>query len=148
MEFGIGIDIGATNIKMVAVDPSGRVLAQLRESTCDAPASHDRLAPPLWAEKVKSLVPRLEKERGASAGWMGLASPGLAAPDNRSIAHMPGRLAGLEGLDWTDFLERPTTVPVLNDAHAALVGEHWMGAARGFTEAVLLTLGTGIGGAL
>jgi glucokinase len=38
-------------------------------------------------------------------------------------------------------------VPVLNDGHAALLGEAWMGAARGFANVILLTLGTGVGGA-
>src|SRR5207237_7988665 len=38
-------------------------------------------------------------------------------------------------------------VPVLNDAHAALLGEAWVGAARGFQNGSMLTLGTGVGGA-
>ena len=39
-------------------------------------------------------------------------------------------------------------VPVLNDAQAALLGEVWRGAARRSTNALLLTLGTGVGGAV
>ena len=61
---------------------------------------------------------------------------------------MPGRLQGLEGLDWTTFLKSPQPVPVLNDAHAALLGEAWLGAARGFQNVIMLTLGTGVGGAV
>jgi glucokinase len=53
---------------------------------------------------------------------------------------------GLEGFDWPDWLGR--RVPVLNDAHAALLGEVWQGAARGMRDAILLTLGTGVGGAI
>jgi glucokinase len=60
---------------------------------------------------------------------------------------MPGRLAGLEGLNWTDYLEWLSAIPVLNDAHAALLGEAWLGAARGFDDVFMLTLGTGVGGA-
>jgi glucokinase len=37
---------------------------------------------------------------------------------------------------------------VANDAHSALAGEAWMGAARGLQNAILLTLGTGVGGAI
>ena len=44
-------------------------------------------------------------------------------------------------------MDSPRPVPVLNDAHAALLGEVWKGAARGATNAILLTLGTGVGGA-
>jgi glucokinase len=79
---------------------------------------------------------------------LGLAAPGLAARDGLSIANMQGRLQGLEGLVWKDLLETSRPVPVLNDAHAALLGEAWKGAAAGYRHAVLLTLGTGVGGAI
>jgi glucokinase len=52
----------------------------------------------------------------------------------------------LEGLAWGSWLGRE--VAVLNDAHAALLGEVWQGAARGLRDAILLTLGTGVGGAI
>jgi glucokinase len=61
---------------------------------------------------------------------------------------MQGRLNGLQGFVWTDFLDSPRPVVVLNDAHAALLGEVWKGAARGYNNVILLTLGTGVGGAL
>jgi glucokinase len=60
---------------------------------------------------------------------------------------MPGRLHGLEGLDWTKFLGAANPVPVLNDGHAALLGEAWVGAAKGLDNVIMLTLGTGVGGA-
>ncbi len=60
---------------------------------------------------------------------------------------MQGRLAEVEGLDWTVFLARWKCVPVLNDAQAALLGEVWHGAAAGRRNVMMLTLGTGVGGA-
>jgi glucokinase len=59
---------------------------------------------------------------------------------------MRGRLDALQGLDWTDALDVGRTVWVVNDAHAALLGEAWLGAAAGRRDVVLLTLGTGVGG--
>jgi glucokinase len=53
----------------------------------------------------------------------------------------------LEGLIWGKFLKVSHPVPLLNDAHAALLGEVWCGAARRSQNAILLTLGTGVGGA-
>ena len=100
-----------------------------------------------WAEKIPALVQHLQRESGAPADGIGLSAPGLAAADGRSIVCMPERLQGLEGLDWTKFLGAAKTVPVLNDAHAALLGEAWVGAARGFQNVIMLTLGTGVGGA-
>ena len=55
---------------------------------------------------------------------------------------------GLEGFDWGEYLGRPDGVTVTNDANAALLGEVWQGAARGRRHVVLLTLGTGVGGAV
>ncbi len=60
---------------------------------------------------------------------------------------MPQRLRGLEGFVWDKFLSFPRPIPVLNDAKAALLAEHWRGAAQGMQNIVLLTLGTGVGGA-
>jgi glucokinase len=60
---------------------------------------------------------------------------------------MPGRLPGLERLNWQEWLGLESPVPVLNDARAALLGEVWLGAAKSATNVVLLTLGTGVGGA-
>jgi glucokinase len=61
---------------------------------------------------------------------------------------MPGRLDGLEGLDWQQHLGRSQPVPVTNDAHASLLAEAWIGAARRVRNVAMLTLGTGVGGAL
>jgi glucokinase len=78
---------------------------------------------------------------------IGIATPGLPAPSGRSIASV-ARLQQLHGLDWTDFLGSGGRVPVINDAQAALLGEAWLGAAKGRRDVLLLTLGTGVGGAI
>jgi glucokinase len=136
-----GIDLGGSSVKAVAVTPEGGTLAQSnREFDPDAPMQ--------WAERVRAALDELQRERGACAVSIGVSAPGLAAADGRSIAVMPGRLEGLEGLDWSTWLKAPKPVPVLNDAHAALLGEAWLGAARGFRNVILLTLGTGVGGAI
>lgn len=141
MTFALGLDLGGTNIKLVCVSPEGKILAQRSMPT------HDD-ARATWAEHVKTLVKQIEEEFRAPAQWLGLAAPGLAARDHLAIAHMPGRMQGLEHLNWTEFLAREKKVAVLNDAHAALLGEHWLGAAKNFEHVILLTLGTGVGGAI
>ncbi len=140
MSHAIGIDLGGTNVKSVVVKMNGEVLERHRFETAD-----DASNP--WAASVKSHVRELEQKHGQAA-CIGIASPGLAARDGRTIAWMRGRMAGVQGFDWTRHLERDAPVPVLNDAHAALLGEVWQGAARGLRDAVLLTLGTGVGGAI
>lgn len=136
----LGIDLGGTNVKGLALSPAGEPLAEVDEPTGDAGGT-------TWRDSVRRAVARLEHELGGRAPALGLAAPGLPARDGCSIAHMPGRLAGIEGLVWRDFLGRDHPVPVLNDAQAALLGETWRGAAAGARNALLLTLGTGVGGA-
>jgi glucokinase len=142
--FSIGIDLGGTHIKAAAVAPDGVVLVARTVATKDGDGHTN---PARWSHAVLGLIGDLERACSGIATAIGLAAPGLAAADGRSIAHMPGRLAGLEGLDWADALQTPCAVPVLNDAHAALLGEAWTGAAAGFSDVVLFTLGTGVGGA-
>jgi len=140
MAHAFGIDLGGSSVKAVAVTLEGRTLAQ-RQVEFDPDADKD------WAKKIRALVDEFRAAHGPPAAGIGISAPGLAARDERSIAVMPGRLTGLEGLDWTVFLNSPKPVPVLNDAHAALLGEVWLGAAKGFQNVILLTLGTGVGGA-
>lgn len=141
MNIAIGVDLGATNIKLIAVKPDGSVLDRRTAPTQDDDAMR-------WADQVKMMIDALESDWDAEAKWIGLAAPGLAAPDHRSIAIMPERLQGIEGLDWGNYLSHANGVKVMNDAHAALYGERWRGAAKGFENAILLTLGTGVGGAI
>jgi glucokinase len=139
MGYAIGIDLGGTQIKAAAVTEAGEVLDRAEFPTADDAAV-------AWAERIREHIAHLETGQGGAAEWIGLAAPGLAAADARSIAWMQGRLDAVQGLDWTEWLQRAQTVPVLNDAQAALLGEAWLGAAAGCRNAVLLTLGTGVGG--
>jgi glucokinase len=140
MSHALGIDLGGSSIKAAAVTREGQTLAQ-RHVDFDAAADRD------WAKHIHAIAEEFHSRFGPPTNGIGVSAPGLAARDERSIAVMPGRLAGLEGLDWTDFLGSPKPVPVLNDAHAALLGEAWLGAAKGFQNVILFTLGTGVGGA-
>lgn len=134
----LGIDLGGTQIKAAVVNARGEVLRREARPTYDTDLDARG-----WAETVRTLA----NDWGADLP-LGLSAPGLAAPNRRSIAFLPKRLHGLEGLDWTQFLGRSRLVPVMNDGHASLRGEAWIGAARGLRHAILLTIGTGVGGAI
>jgi glucokinase len=140
MSCAIGLDLGGTKIKGLAVTPAGRVLAALNRSTSDGENN-------TWIENARRAVEQLRRTARQPVAWIGVAAPGLPAKDQRSVAFMPGRLPGLEGLIWQNFLHVTHPVPVLNDAQAALLGEAWCGAARRSKNVLLLTLGTGVGGA-
>jgi glucokinase len=135
----IGIDIGGTNVKCVVVKPDGTLVASRSFPTSDATDG--------WKAGVARAVEEMEKAHGAAVG-VGISSPGLASRDQRTIQWMMGRMSSLTGFDFTAHLKRDRLVPVMNDAHAALLGEAWIGAASGAQNVVLLTLGTGVGGAI
>jgi glucokinase len=138
MDHLIGIDIGGTQIKMASFSFEGAILERWTRETGDRPTA----GVPAFAETVRQML----REASASDARVGIAAPGVAAKDGHSIAYQPGKMYGIEGFDWGEFLGRD--VPVLNDAHAALLGEVWQGAAKGAKDAILLTLGTGVGGAI
>jgi glucokinase len=137
MQYAIGLDIGVTNVKAAGVSPAGEVL--FRQTFETHAESRD------WPARVKARLSELEQGRG-SAEWLGVAAPGVARADGTAIRWMRGRLAEVQGLNWGNHLAR-RRVPVVNDAQAALLGEVWQGAGRGASNAILLTLGTGVGGA-
>jgi glucokinase len=140
MKYVLGLDIGGTFIKGLATTPTGEVLAQHSLRTRDGLARE-------WQANVRLVYEGLCRGMGRPPSWLGVAAPGLPDAGRKAIAFMPGRLPGLEGLVWRKFFGFPRGVPVLNDAQAALFGEVWQGAARGSRNVVLLTLGTGVGGA-
>lgn len=142
--FGIGIDLGGTRIKSARFDlASGELLGTAMVPTRDGEREGEL---PAFAVGVRDLVARHEGEVGCRADVIGVSAPGLAAKDGSCIQFMPGKLDGLENLRWAELLKRPAGC--LNDAHAALMGEIWQGAAKDREDVVMLTLGTGVGGAV
>lgn len=133
----LGIDLGCTNIKAVVVNDEGVVVLEDRRETREQDDQH-------WKQSVRSMISDFKKKHALDA--IGLCAPGLADAENKCIAFMPGRLPGLENFCWSDFTGEK--VFVLNDAHSALTAEASFGAAKGLKHAILLTLGTGVGGGI
>lgn len=139
MKTVIGIDLGGTNVKGVLMDENGVILKQHYIPTKDDPDGK-------WREKVLEMVNFLKNFHQKPIEIIGLSAPGLANVDNKCIAHLPNRLFGLENFIWENYFGTKTFV--LNDAHAALMAEAKFGAIKGYKNAVLLTLGTGVGGGI
>lgn len=136
----IGIDLGGTRIKAVAIDVTGKILKELYQPTYDG--SDDLV----WKQAVGKTVKDLQGFLETDTVNVGLSAPGLPDGSNTCIASMPGRMQGLENFDWSAHLQQP--VYVLNDAVAAMMGEAAFGAAKDKKNVVMLTLGTGVGGAI
>lgn len=138
-KFAIGIDLGGTRIKGVVIDNTGNLLNQTYTPTNDGEGEE-------WKTAVVKTVDELRQKSGQTNLPIGISAPGIPNKENTAIVYMPGRLQGLENFLWTGYLNSPAYV--LNDAIAALVTESKIGAAKESTNAIMITLGTGVGGAL
>jgi glucokinase len=139
MQVAIGIDLGGTNVKGILLRQDGEVLHQHLLPTNDDGNGK-------WKENVLQMVAYLKSACQQTVNVIGLSCPGLANGQNKSIAYLPNRLSGLENLDWENCFNTKTYV--INDAHAALIAEAKYGVNKGYKNAVLLTLGTGVGGGI
>lgn len=132
----VGVDLGATKFLAVSVDSRGRTLGEGRQLTPEHPAD----AIDLVIKAVETV--RLE---GAAIRAVGLGCPGWV--DKGGVLRFAANLGGLVNLDVRRILEDrlDVFVHVDNDANCAAWGEFTLGAARNYSDAVVLTLGTGIG---
>jgi glucokinase len=134
-----GIDLGGTKILGVVADGAGRVVAERRSPT--PPGPEDALAEMAAVlDQLRAAVP------GVAA--VGAGVPGLVDLDG--VLRYAPNLPGFEGMQVRAGLEAVSALPVTvdNDANAAVLAEVLHGAARGRSEVLLMTLGTGIGGGI
>lgn len=134
----IGIDLGGTRVKAVLIDDNGRVLVEKIVATNDKDGQ--------WKNSVKTVLNLISDDLDHKDFVVGLSAPGIPNQHNTCIQFMPDRLLGIENFNWSEFLGVP--IHVINDAIAALAAEARFGAAKNSQDAVMITIGTGVGGAL
>lgn len=138
----IGIDIGGTRIKAGRVDENGKLLAKTVAETPNDLSG--------FSATVASLLRELTVNGGQPSA-VGVGCKGVVHTETTEVKICPGTFSFLEGVKLSDLiiphLERPVPVRADNDARVALAGEVVWGAARGRMSVVMLTLGTGVGGA-
>ena len=135
----IGIDIGGTKIAGALVDAEGQILKDLRVPT---PAKD----PNALVDAVVALIEELSK--GQEVLGAGIAAAGFIDADQANIIYAPN-------LSWRNEpfkakLEARLSIPVIieNDANAAGWAEYRYGAGKGYKHMIMLTIGTGVGGAV
>jgi len=137
----VGIDIGGTKVMAGVVDADGNILEKLRAETPDKSKS-----PKVVEDTIVELVLDLSDRHDVHA--VGIGAAGWVDADRNRVLFAPH-------LSWRneplrDRLAGRLAVPVLvdNDANAAAWAEWRFGAGRGEDHLVMITLGTGIGGAI
>ncbi len=137
----IGVDIGGTKIAAGVVDEDGTILAQTRRATePDDADSIDRAVADVYAELSQSY----------EVGAIGVAAAGFVNSARSTVLFAPN-------IAWRDYplrdrvralLDDDVRVVVENDANAAGWAEFRFGAGRHVDDMLMLTVGTGLGGAL
>ena len=137
----IGVDLGGTAIKLGRFAQDGTLLEALEVPT-PRPA-----VPGAVTVAIVEAIERLDPQK--LAPLVGVGHPGPSDRHGR-VARIAINLPGWRDVPLADWLEPllERRVTCANDANCALIGERWHGAARGAGDAVLLTLGTGVGGAV
>ena len=140
MKYFLGVDIGGTSVKSGVVDEAGRLL------------SNNKLPlPPDWPGLMDCIV-GLFREAAARypLSGVGLATPGITNSCTGTISGIAAPpVAYILGKCFFELGSR-LGVPVAleQDANCAVLGEHWVGNAAGCSSAVVLVLGTGLGGGI
>lgn len=136
----IGVDLGGTKMLLGVLDGDSKTVWESRERS--AGESEDDL--------VELLVREVEEARGERPG---VKTIGMGIP--ATIDHEKGLAVAavnlpIENLPIRDLVVERTGLPTFvdNDANVAALAEHLFGASRGAENAVMLTIGTGIGGGL
>lgn len=137
----IGIDIGGTKILGAIVDDNGLVLTQKRVSS---PAKD----PDQMLNAVVELIQVLFASADSEVASVGVAAAGFIDANQSTVLYSPN-------LSWRNepLRERleesiQRNVVIENDANAAGWAEYRFGAGKGSKDMVMLTLGTGVGGAI
>ena len=144
-KYYVGIDLGGTFIKGGIVDDLGNIIYADKTPT-ESENGADRVAMNISA-LVKTLLQKVGLNKDDVEG-IGMGVPGM-------IDSKAGNVIYSNNLRWKDFRigEKVSQltglqVKIANDANVAALGEAKFGAAKGFENVVLLTLGTGVGGGI
>lgn len=137
----IGIDLGGTAIKLGLFQKNGTCIQSVTVAT-PQPST-----PKAVVEVMADAIAQLDTNHSVIA--IGVGTPGPADATGR-IARVAINLNDWHDIPLADWLEAKTGCPTIiaNDANCAGLGEAWLGAGRQFRHLIMLTLGTGVGGAI
>ncbi|WP_310427580.1 ROK family protein [Chamaesiphon sp. VAR_48_metabat_135_sub] len=138
----IGIDLGGTAIKLGRFTEYGTCLQSLTVPTPQPAYPDDTIDMMVYA--MEKLAPGM-----ANTNAIGVGTPGPADAAGR-VAKIAINLEGWIDIPVATLIQDRTGVPAVvgNDGNCAGLGENWLGAGRHYRNSVLLTLGTGVGGAV
>jgi glucokinase len=136
----VGIDIGGTKIAGSLVDGAGKIVDEIRvPSPINDPSD--------MVEAIASVISQLTASHSVSG--VGVAAAGFLSADREIMFHSPN-IAAWRNEPLKARIQEKTSYPVLleNDANAAGWAEFRFGAGKDVQSMIMLTIGTGVGGAV
>ena len=142
----IGIDLGATRLKMAVVDEKGKCFYRREVGTLfrsDRAALIDSIV-----SNVKDIIETSTIKKRNISG-IGIGVPGPVDSKKGVVRYFPN-IKGWERVPLKSILEKRLSLKVAldNDVNAMTLGEYRFGAGKGAENLVCLTLGTGVGGGI
>lgn len=143
----VGVDIGGTKIAVAVIDPvDGMVFSRAAMPTEAERGPADGLA------RIRALIESTVADAGLTMADVAGIGIGSAGPLDAALGRIQNEytLPTWADVPIVDDLKAAYGVPavLVNDAHAAALGELWLGAGRGAQHMLYVTVSTGIGGAL
>src|SRR5215207_4107273 len=148
VRFVLGIDIGGTNLVVGSVAEDGSALHALGSEPTHAEAGQNDVLDRLIALAQRTIEQTARQVPGAEIMGIGVGAPGPLDTKSGVVLLTPN--LGWVNLPLRQIIHDRLKLPAVldNDANCAVLGEWWMGAARGTRNAIGITIGTGIGGGI
>jgi len=140
----IGVDVGGTSVKLGIVDDKGQV--HLRKEAVYTEAGSTA---PVMDVIIGSIRELADASIGIEAfSGIGVSAAGCINSVEGKVAINGGNVPNWSHTEVCSILRKEFDIPVTlaNDANCAILGEFWTGAAKGYTDVLGITLGTGVGG--
>jgi len=134
MKKALGIDVGGTKISYAIIDENGEFVSEIKKTST-----------PKTLEELEKVFQDIIAENENNVDYIGFATAGAINLENTKVeSSSPNMPKGYNTVEFTKYSKKP--VYVENDANAAAWAEYKAGAAKGYDNNIMVTLGTGIGG--
>lgn len=142
-ENAIGVDLGGTSIKVGIVSKEGKLL---RKTSVETLADQ---GPKVVIKQIIKGIKLVTDGKMKDYAGIGIGSPGVVSIKHGTVENPPN-MAGWKKVKLGDIIQEEFSLPTVveNDANAAAIGELIFGAGRKFSDFIMITMGTGVGGGL
>lgn len=143
----LGVDIGGTDVKLGLITDAGKVL-----NTQNFPVNFDHYQTPIIQTVLKSIDIFLNNINLDSTKLLGIGVSATGQIDTYTgtVIGSAGHIDNWLSTPIKDIIQNKYHLPVSvsNDANCAVIGEYWTGSAIGFSNIIMITIGTGVGGGI